>query len=131
MRFSYNWICEYLVGKKPSPKEMAELLMFHSFEVESVEKKGQDWVIDIKVLPNRFCDCSCHLGIAREVAAIANSKFKIQNSKLQVKNQNLKKSANTLLEVEVQNRNDCPRYSAQVILDVKVEIGRASCRERV
>ena len=131
MRFSYNWICEYLVGKKPSPKEMAELLMFHSFEVESVEKKGQDWVIDIKVLPNRFCDCSCHLGIAREVAAIANSKFKIQNSKLQVKNQNLKKSANTLLEVEVQNRNDCPRYSAQVILDVKVGDSPKWLRDRL
>lgn len=36
MKFSYEWLRE-LSGTEKSPKELAELIMFHAFEVESVE----------------------------------------------------------------------------------------------
>lgn len=36
MKFSYNWLKELSKTEK-SPKELAELIMFHAFEVESVE----------------------------------------------------------------------------------------------
>lgn len=36
MKFSYNWLRE-LSGTEKTPAELAELVMFHSFEVESVE----------------------------------------------------------------------------------------------
>ncbi|NTW15161.1 MAG: phenylalanine--tRNA ligase subunit beta [Candidatus Moranbacteria bacterium] len=46
MKFSYNWLRE-LSGTTKSPKELAELIMFHAFEVESVEKfpHGLDGVV--------------------------------------------------------------------------------------
>ncbi len=79
MIFSYNWLQSFFNKKLPKPKDLAQLLTMHSFEVESVEKKGKDWILDIDVLPNRAHDCFCHLGIAREIAAI--TKLKIQNAK--------------------------------------------------
>jgi len=36
MKFSYNWLKE-LSGTEKTPEELAELIMFHAFEVESVE----------------------------------------------------------------------------------------------
>ena len=38
MIFSYNWLKDYIKGKTPSPKKLAELLTLHSFEVEEVKK---------------------------------------------------------------------------------------------
>ena len=37
MKFSYNWLIEYL-KKPPAPEKIAELLMLHAFEVEEVKK---------------------------------------------------------------------------------------------
>jgi len=37
MKFSYNWLKE-LSGTEKTPAELAELIMFHAFEVESVER---------------------------------------------------------------------------------------------
>ncbi|MDP3956951.1 MAG: phenylalanine--tRNA ligase subunit beta [bacterium] len=51
MRYSYNWLKE-LSGTKKSPEQLAELLMTHAFEVESIEKfqHGLDGVIVGKVV---------------------------------------------------------------------------------
>lgn len=51
MRFSYNWLKE-LSGTDKTPKELAELLIMHSFEVEGVEElaKGLDGVVVGEVL---------------------------------------------------------------------------------
>jgi len=129
MIFSYNWLKDYIKGKMPSPKKLAELLTLHSFEVEEVKKVGKDWVLDIDVLPNRACDCFSHIGIAREIAVITNSKLKTQNSKLQLKTQ--KFNAKDFIKIEVKNREDCPRYTAKVILDVKVKSSPKWIQERL
>ena len=76
MKVSYNWLQEYISGKLPKPERIAELLTMHSFEVESVEKIGNDFILDVKVLPNRAHDCLSHIGIAREAAAIIESRIK-------------------------------------------------------
>ena len=39
MIISYNWLQTYFKEKLPSADTVAELLIFHAFEVESVEKK--------------------------------------------------------------------------------------------
>ena len=51
MKYSYNWLKE-LSGTKKSPEQLAELLMTHAFEVESVEKyvHGLDGIVVGKVL---------------------------------------------------------------------------------
>ena len=70
MKISYNWLQSFFDKKLPSPDKLADLLTFHSFEVEQVKKDGSDWVLDIDILPNRAHDCLSHLGIAREISVL-------------------------------------------------------------
>ena len=129
MKFSANWLNEYL--KKPlSSEKMAELLTMHAFEVESVEKFGNDFVLDIKVLPNRTHDCLSHIGIAKELAAISGVKFvppslaglgprSARSSKTKFV-EDKKMKAKDFISVEVSAKDLCPRYSMRVATDVKM-----------
>lgn len=40
MKISYNWLQDYFDTQLPSPKEIADKLTFHAFEIESVEEVG-------------------------------------------------------------------------------------------
>ncbi|MBX2867005.1 phenylalanine--tRNA ligase subunit beta [Candidatus Kaiserbacteria bacterium] len=71
MKVLHEWIAEYLGEKTPTPEKIEELLTFHAFEIEGVEGD----VIDVDVLPNRSSDCLCHRGIARELAALLDTKL--------------------------------------------------------
>ncbi len=116
MKFSYNWLKEYV--DLPKPKELVELLTMHAFEVEGVEKIKGDYVLDIDVLPNRGSDCFSCIGMAREISAITNKKLKLTNSKVK---ESSKSYAKDLVSVYVKEKNLCDRYSARVVLDVKVK----------
>jgi len=128
MKFSYNWLQDLVVKKLPKPERLAELLPMHSFEVNSVEKIGHDWLIDIDVLPNRASDCFSHLGIARESAIITGTELKTERGQLKEDN-NLK--AKDFITVEVKDKKACPRYTARVVLDVKVEPSPRFIQERL
>ncbi|MDD4989972.1 MAG: phenylalanine--tRNA ligase subunit beta [Candidatus Pacebacteria bacterium] len=132
MKFSYNWLKEYVSGKMPEPNKLGELLMFHSFEIESIEKFGKDWVLDICILSNRAHDCLSHIGIAREVCALTGLKFNPptggQSSKLK-EDKNLK--IKDLLRVEVDDPDDCPRYSAIYLKDIQVKDSPKWIQERL
>jgi phenylalanyl-tRNA synthetase beta chain len=116
MKFSYNWLKANL-SKIPKPEKMAEILTLHSFEVKEIKRMGDDWLIDIDILPNRMPDCSSHLGVAREIAVLTGAKLKEDKYKL-TEVENLK--AKDFLKVQVKNPKDCPRYIARVVIDVKV-----------
>lgn len=128
MIFSYNWLQSFFKKKLPRPEKLAEFLTLHSFEVSEVKKFDQDFVLDIDVLPNRAPDCFSHLGIAREIAAIINEKLEIGKWKLK-EEKNLK--TNDFVEVEVKNKEACPRYTARVVTNVKVEPSPKWLRERL
>jgi len=83
MLFSYNWLQSFFSQKLPVPKELADLIITHSFEVETIKKIGSDTVFDIAILSNRP-DCFSHIGIAREIAAILGYKLNLPS------NQNIK-----------------------------------------
>jgi len=117
MIFSYNWLQSFFQKKLPNPGKLAELLTMHSFEVEEVKMVGKDFALDIDVLPNRGPDCFSHIGIAREIAALLNCKLRIVNGKL-FEDKNLK--AKNFVSVDIKDKNTCPRYTARVIVDVKV-----------
>jgi phenylalanyl-tRNA synthetase beta chain len=117
MKISYNWLKEY-VKSLPKPEKLADLLTMHSFEVENIEKIGKDYILDIDVLPNRAHDCLSHIGVAREAAAITGLKFKVPSSRLS-EDKNLK--ASDFIKIEVKDRTECPRYTARVITNIKVE----------
>lgn len=127
MIFSYNWLQSFFKEKLPKPKELAELLTMHSFEVEEVEKEKNDWLLDIDILPNRGPDCFSHLGVAREISAILNLKLENQDYKIKEK----KHKAKDFVSLTVKNRKDCLRYTARVITNVKVAPSPKWIRDRL
>jgi len=117
MIFSYTWLQDYIKEKLPKPSKLAELLSLHIFEVEEVEKRGKDWILDIDVLPNRAPDCFSHLGIAREISAITGLAYRGPSSVIK---EEKAIRAKDFVKVEVKDKRACPRYTARVITDVKV-----------
>ena len=115
MIFSYNWIREYV--KVPRAAALAELLTMHSFEVGEVKKVGKDYALAIDVLSNRAADCFSHIGIARECAVLVGAKLKIPAPKLQ---ENKHLQTKDFITVTIQDKDDCPRYTARVVTKVTV-----------
>lgn len=76
MKISYLWLQEYFDELLPDPAGLSDILSNYAFEVDSLEKKEQDTIMDIKVLPDRAHDCFSHYGIAREIGAILNIQLK-------------------------------------------------------
>lgn len=70
MKLSHKWLQTYFKKPLPSSDEIAELLTFHIFEVEGIEKKTEDDILDVKVLPDRASYCLSHEGVARELSAL-------------------------------------------------------------
>ena len=76
MKISHKWLQTYFKNPLPSSEEIANLLTFHIFEVEGIEKKSDDDVLDVKVLPDRASYCLSHEGVARELSAlVSNNEF--------------------------------------------------------
>ncbi len=117
MKFSYNWLQSFFNGKLPKPEKLAELLTMRFAEVEEVKKRGQDYILDIDVRPNRAADCFSHIGIVREIAAMLNIKCEMPENKL-AEDKNAK--TRDFITVEIKNRNVCPRYTARVICGIEV-----------
>ena len=128
MKVSYKWLSEYVDGKLSSPQKLAEILIMHSFEVESIEKIGGDFVLDVKVLPNRAHDCLSHIGIAREATAIIKSRIK--NQELRIK-ENKKYKIADYIEIENKESKLCARYTSRVMLGVKVGPSPKWLKERL
>jgi len=118
MLFSYNWIQSFFEDKLPAPKKLAEILTLHSFEVEAIKNKGNDFVLDLDITANRAADCFSHLGIARECAAL--TKLKVKSEKRKVKEEN-KNNIKDFIQLEIRDKNDCPRYTGRVIRGTKVK----------
>mgnify|MGYP001562692263 FL=1 len=127
MKFSYNWLKE-LAGIKESPQKLTEFLTLRAFEVESATKTGGDWVLDVKLLPNRVADASGHAGMAREIATLKKLKIKSQQSKVI---ESKTRRASDVLRVKIENPEDCPRYTARVMTAVKVKPSPAWLRQRL
>jgi len=70
MRISRNWLQTFFSEELPSAQELADVFTFYAFEVEEVVQVGEDWVLDLDVLPNRSSDCLSHRGIAYELATL-------------------------------------------------------------
>jgi len=75
-----------------------------------------DVILEIAVTPNRP-DCLSHIGIAREVAALFGLKVKKPVIKLTESSEQTAAWAS----VEILDLENCPRYSARVVRDVRVE----------
>jgi len=115
MLVSYNWLKEYVGASLPSPEEIADLLTFHAFEIESVEQQNDDTVIDVKILPDRGSDCLSQRGVAREIASILG--VSLEKDPLATQPALLSTDA---IAVEIEDAAMCPRFTAGIISGITV-----------
>ncbi len=129
MKVSYNWLQTYFKDPLPTPEELSELLTFHVFEIEELEKKGNDTVLDVKVLPDRAAYALSHHGIAFEIAAITG----LEKITPHLASQGLPSRGETSarVEVKVEDTDACVRYSARYIGNVKVGPSPAWLKEKL
>lgn len=125
MLISYNWLQAYFKKKLPSPEKVADILTFSVFEIESVEKKGKDALIDVKVLPDRAHYALCHRGIARELGAAIGEKIVV------TARENPKVSKTAPLSIKIENPADCRRYVGRRVEGVKAGKSPDWLRERL
>lgn len=70
MKISHSWLQSFFKNPLPETDKIAELFTFHIFEVEDIDRKANDNILDIKVLPDRAGYCLSHEGIARELSSL-------------------------------------------------------------
>ncbi len=115
MLVSYNWLKEYVGDALPAPEEVADLLTFHAFEIESVEPHGDDTVIDVKILPDRGSDCLSQRGVARELASILG--VSLEKDPL-VAVPALRTTE--AISITIEDATMCPRFTAGIISGITV-----------
>ncbi len=124
MIISYKWLQTYFEEKLPEPEQLADLISLRAFEIESVEENGEDFKIDIKILPDRAHDCLCHDGIAREVSAITGIPMKKRN--IEVVAGDFKSD----LKVAIHD-SACRRYMSREIKNVVVDESPVELKEKL
>lgn len=123
MKISHAWLASYFDKELPSPEAVADALVFHAFEVEDIEEKGGDVVMEVKVLPDRAHDCLSHRGIAREVAAILD--IPLAEKKIEPI-----LGGATSLSASIESP-ECRRYMGRIVRNVTVGPSPAWLRERL
>jgi len=130
MKVTYNWLKDF-VDITLKPQELSGKLTMAGLEVTSLEESGGDWVIEIEITSNRP-DWLSVVGIAREIAALTGKKLKSYPvTRLPGSNRKTGKQANAAfggtppkgggpLTIDIEDKKDCPLYTARVIRDVKV-----------
>ncbi len=74
-----------------------------------------DIILEIAITPNRP-DALSHIGIARDLAASFNLDLRIPKIDLSESNSEAKEFA----AIEIEDKINCPRYSAKIVLDVTI-----------
>lgn len=113
MLVSYNWLQKYFSEPLPKPKDLAGILNTRAYEIEKIEEKGDDFIIDVDVQPNRAHDSLSHIGIAREIATLTGLSVNISKNKLE--NVSDKK-----LNIKIEETDLCYRYIGCEINNVSV-----------
>jgi len=114
MRVSYDWLRTY-ASALPPPRELAERLTMGGSAVEAVEEIPGDTCFEIEITSNR-ADCLCHLGLAREAAALTGGAFALPEITFEEDTT----PVGQLAAVDVPASDLCPRYTARVIEDVRI-----------
>ena len=75
-----------------------------------------DVILDIAITPNRP-DALSHVGVARDLSAIFNRELRMPKLDYQESQQNI----NHLASIEIEDKLNCPRYSASVVIGVTIK----------
>lgn len=84
-------------------------------------------VVEFEITSNRS-DCFSVIGIAREAAATFGEKFKLNKPSPEAEtNENIE----DFVSIEVKDQNLCPRYTARLVKDIKIEHSPEWMRRRL
>lgn len=114
MKVVLSWLREY-VDIPYTLEELQEHLPMLGLGIEGVEGAGDDAVIDLEIAANRG-DLMSLLGVAREMAASTRTAVRTPAPRVT-------EAADPITEhtaVEVQDTTLCPRFTARMIVDVRV-----------
>jgi len=132
MAYSYKWLQSYFDTSLLSVKEVEDGIIFHAFEVEGVEEKNNDSLLDIKILPDRAHDCLCHYGIAVEIGAIFNLPRRVNSSDYrEFKKEFSNNKPERSLSVEIKDSELCRRYIGRMVENITVGESPAWLKERL
>jgi phenylalanyl-tRNA synthetase beta chain len=111
-----SWLKDY-VEIKSSPKKLGDRLTEIGLGTEKIEKTKDDLIFDLEITPNRP-DLLSIIGIAREIAAIENTKIKYPDLKTNLK----PKSGIKILPLKIHpNYKTTPRLTGIIINNVTVK----------
>ncbi|MBI1303110.1 MAG: phenylalanine--tRNA ligase subunit beta [Phycisphaera sp.] len=115
MRTSVLWINDYLDRPADASEQAAALTSAGlPFDGGDTAENGEPWQ-EIETTSNRG-DCLCHVGMAREVAAVTGRSVRMPGASPKASGG----AAADLIRVTNHEHTLCPRYTARVITGVKV-----------
>lgn len=112
MRIPYLWLKEF-VALTDTPEQVAHRLTMAGFEVEALERIGDDTVFEVNVTPNRP-DCLSVVGIAREVAAIYGTKVTLPDLNI------ISEPKELDFNIDILDPQLCNRYAGRIVHSVKI-----------
>jgi len=129
MDTSAAWINDYL-DPPATAEEQGELLTRAGFPLEASESiaisTGTDTRQDFEMTSNRG-DCVCHVGVAREIAAISGRKLKLPTANPVATGP----AAASIVSVTNTEHALCPLYTARIIRGVNVGPSPAWLKDRL
>ncbi len=128
MKVSYNWLNTFFkAGELPPVAEVEQKLIFHAYEIESVEKVGDDFVLDVDVLPNRSSDSLSHRGIAREIA----TQFSLELANDPFREDIVLEPISEKIFLDIESEEVCPVHTLALIEGVTVKESPLWLKERL
>jgi len=112
MKINIDWLSDY-VEINEDTQTLADALTMAGLEVEGIEQVKGETVLEIGVTPNRP-DWLCHVGVAREIAAIYGRKLKFPETEPEETGPDVQ----AMTSIDIEDPAGCPRYSGRVILGV-------------
>ncbi|MEA2710618.1 MAG: phenylalanyl-tRNA synthetase beta chain [Phycisphaerales bacterium] len=115
MNTSLQWLSDFLQGTRLDAQAAGDALTRGGLPVEHIESKGDDTFLDVEVTSNRS-DCLSHVGIARELSALMNLRFR----DVEPVAAESATPAGSVTSVRIDAADLCPHYTARVIRNVKI-----------
>src|SRR5215831_10270777 len=114
MKVSYNWLKEF-VDLPEGPKELAVRFTNIGLTVDALESIGDDSVFELDVATNRP-DCLSHYGVAREVAAVYDTRLKPPRFELREADE----QTSQVFSISIADPDLCARYCGRYIAGVTI-----------
>src|SRR3954451_19957151 len=114
MKISLEWLRDSL-PQPPDAQAAADALTHGGLPVETIERHGEDTVIDVEVTSNRG-DCLSHVGVGRELSALLNREFR----QPQPGAPEAGAAASSATSVQIEDTDLCSHYTARVIRNVRI-----------